>query len=837
MKRRIHLTAQSGDLVANPMDTVTNTSHETEQNVQFLDESLGTTAGFRYVDGLQHSDTTTTTEMKDFLSRPVRIATFTWAESDLPGVLGSINPWHLFFNNAYVKLKTSNFAFVRCNLKVKVLINASPFYYGAMLMAYQPVPVITPTTIKPGGGFNWFIPQSQRPHLWIYPANSEGGEMTLPFFWNRNWLRTQVAQDFIDMGKLDFTGFTTLQSANGVSTAGVTVQIYAWAEDVELSGSSLGLVMQTDEYGSGVISKPASAVAELAGRLSKDPVVGRFATATQIGASALAKAASLFGFSNPPVIAPTMNYRPTAFPQMASSEIGHPAEKLALDPKNEVSVDPSVVGLPSEDPLDVASLVQRESYITEIAWASTDAVDTMLFSSYVTPEMFAVENISQGSLIYGTPSWYVSRMFNAWRGDIIFRFKFVATQYHKGRVRISWDPAGTTTSNLFNVADSANVVQTAVIDLGKDTDVEFRVPFHQALPWLQTSGTPVAGQVPFSVSPTRTWAPSPYVNGALTVRVQTSLTAPVATSNVVMMVFVRGAENLEFANPGMAQYPLSQFVPQTSELATGGIDGDDSQLVVAGKTVAPPRERYLVNFGETVKSLRTLLYRHYLTNVTQATHAAGTDLMYYRAYFYRLPCEYGYDPNGRESAKGLITPASSFPFNYNIPDPLTWILAPFVAYRGSTTLTINTASAGVLNHIRFFRRPTNSVGVTSSTFTSLPFVGASDTAYNSWNNLDGGSSGSAITATRTQQGLSVVFPQYSVSKFDSTSVNYRNAANTNCYQQFSGLGIQLHMSAAGTSNQSVDTKLEWYWAGGPDLTPLFFLNIPTLVLYNSVPAP
>lgn len=835
LRHRVAFSMQSGEIVINPMKIISADLHSKEETVQFLDENVGQQAGFKYVDGLQHTDTTTNTQLKDFLSRPVRIAQFTWNESDLPGTLLSINPWYLYFNQQFVKPKISNFAFIRCNLKVKVLINASPFYYGAMLAAYQPVPAITPSTIQPAGGFSWFIPMSQRPHMWIYPANSEGGEMELPFFWNKNWLRTQVAQDFGDMGRLDFVGYTTLQSANGVSSAGVSVQVFAWAEDVELSGPSLGLVMQTDEYGDGVLSKPASAVAAVAGKLGKDPVIGKFATATQIGASAFAKMASMFGFSNPPVIENTRMFRPTAFPQMANVETCHPSEKLALDPKNELSVDPSIVGLPSMDVLEIANLVQKESYLTTIAWSTADSVDSMLFSSYVTPEMYGVETVTQATAIFGTPIWWVSRMFNGWRGDIIFRFKFVSTQFHKGRVRISWDPAGTTTSNLFNSADSSNVVQTAIVDLGKDTDVEFRVPYHQAYPWLLTKSATALADVPFSTNATRTWNdPGVYANGCITVRIQTALTAPVATSNVPMMVFVRGADNLEFANPGMKSQPLSPFVAQSGEFAQPLEDKPEE--VVAGEHNAVPKERFLVNYGETVTTLRSLLYRYYLTNVTQAT-TTGAHNSFYTAGFFRLPTSYGYDPNGALTAKGIITTGSSFPFNYTMANPIGWILGAFAGYRGSTVLTVNPSSIGFLNHIRISRLPMNDLPNVAATFTSFPYVSRDDTASKAWTYLDAGTGGSALTATRTQQGLTVILPNYSISKFSSPAAQMRNIGSSLTQTTREAFVLEMYASSSGTSNQLTDTKLEWYFAGGADLTPLFFVNVPTYFLYASSPGP
>jgi len=156
------------------------------------------------------------------------ISTITWNESDPVGVEATINPWRLFLADPTIAKKISNFAFIRGNLKIKVMVNASPFYYGAMYMAYQPLQNFTASTIVNGTGTQYLIPYSQRPGFWILPQHSEGGEITLPFFYPKNFLRLGYLQDTIDMGQLDFIIYATLQSANAVVGAGATVQVMAW---------------------------------------------------------------------------------------------------------------------------------------------------------------------------------------------------------------------------------------------------------------------------------------------------------------------------------------------------------------------------------------------------------------------------------------------------------------------------------------------------------------------------------------------------------------------------------------------------------------------------------
>jgi len=113
----------------------------------------------------------------------VLLSTITWNESDSAGADNYIDPWNLFFSDARVKKKIDNYSFLRCKLKIKVVVNASPFYYGAMRFCYIPARGYKNEQILfDGSNLNHLIPYSQTPGFWIYPSSSTGGEMELPFF-------------------------------------------------------------------------------------------------------------------------------------------------------------------------------------------------------------------------------------------------------------------------------------------------------------------------------------------------------------------------------------------------------------------------------------------------------------------------------------------------------------------------------------------------------------------------------------------------------------------------------------------------------------------------------
>jgi len=795
-----------------------------EQTTGFMDGAAGTSIGT----GATHTDfdladAVTDAGLSDYLSRPVRIRSFTWALSDPRGLVNDFDPWRLFFSDSSIRGKLNNFAFIRCNLKLKFLVNASPFYYGSIRACYQPMPNFKASTIVGGAQGTEtnpeLIPYSQQPGVWLKPAHSEGAEFTLPFFWPRSFLRVQRAQDFTDMGKVRMMIYNQLRSANGVSGTGVTVQVYAWAEDVVLAGPSVGLALQADEYGVGPVSGPASTLARIAGKLRSVPVIGKFATATEIGAKAVSGIATLFGFTNVPVISDVMPYNQSAFPPIASSQIGFPVQKLTLDPKNELSIDPSIAGLSSKDELAIREFATRQSYLTSASWTTATAVDTALFTSKVTPSL-AFGNTTQNSRNYMTPMSLCSLLMRSWRGDIIFTFRFISSPFHKGRVRISFDPYGTAVQNT---QDTGPMVYNKIVDLGAETEVDFRIPYQQALAWCYNYTSVSDNLWTTSAAPAITYTDT-FDNGLVSVKVLSTLSAPTATSTVEMQVFVRGAENIEFANPASINPYYTPFQLQSEEYVETckGVEADN------GKSMQPIESlRTRVNFGENVGSLRTLMRRMNLVD-HEFIGTALVGLGNFTVIRTRFPPYYGYDPAGTSLANKVIGVGTANA-NYSFTLPWHFISNCFVGQRGSFNWTYAMPKGSSWNAARVSRITYTYPGG-SSQYVATPATTASAWSRALTYNSAPTTGGSAIVTTNINGGLTFSVPNYSAFKFQSTDPQNATSPDGTSGARYDGSvfeGVAVEMPAF-PGNLPANTAITRYAGIGTDYTLLFFLNCPVL---------
>lgn len=767
--------------------------------------------------------------LADFLSRPVNIYNYTWPETLTVGSVTNIQPWQLFFSDARIKNKLHNFAFLQCVLKVKFVINASPFYYGALLISYQPLHTLTPSNITSGiNSDDEFTLRTQRPHVWIYPQKNEGAELTLPYMNYKHWTRTIVNQEFIDLGLMTIQPVTQLQSANGTVGTGVNVGVFAWAEDVTVTGPTVGLTMAQagDEYG--VVSKPSSFIANVASKLVDVPVIGPFARATMIGASAISSIAHMFGFTNVPNIKDVdpMNIKP--FSNFSDTSISFPIDKLTMDPKNELTVSQEVAGVPDvSDPLLISTFCEREAYLCNVPFTTANVPNDALFYMNVSPALCNATVINaHDTAIAPTPMAYCAALFRQWRGDIIIKVTVIASRFHKGRIRLIYDPLGDSTNNIVSQANSYSGCVNQVVDITESTTVEMRIPYSQAMPFQEL---PQFGVVDYQISGTPTFNRDfSKHNGVFMIRCVTALTAPVASSAIQLLVSVRSA-SVEFANPGFfaGQSRLFSFYP-----AQSGFDyGEQPITTDAGSTGNSEEHLFSVVYGERIVSLRQLIKRMCYTDCVDSRLATGNGC-YQIISWGRIPPAYGYHANGGASAVGLVTPASNFNFSNAILTPLTWLMPCFVGQRGSVNYAISSGSCDGKHRPEIFVARQNIYSTTTNNSTQTAIVTTTGSKYQAANaaNYALSASGCAITTGYTNHGFEFQMPLQTRVKFQSAKADQGLLRTTTDESQYDTFNVVI--KSLGTQYQS---QINIYTGAGTDFNYIFFLNCPSVHQYDAVP--
>lgn len=690
--------------------------HHLEQNVNFNDQ----TTDWVYRVPSQPDETFCAADAQDatleeFFSRPVRIHAFTWTPQT--PVYEYIDPWSRFFQNKRVVNRINNYNLLRAKLHVKIVINGNGFYFGRMIAAYLPRPseMFGIPLPRSGNAFD-LIRLSQLPHVYLDPTTSQGGELSLPFFCPNNAISIPEAE-FSQMGVIIFQDMTALGNANA-NGAPITVTVYAWATEVTLSiptstGCGAILPQMGDEYGTGPVSKPAFAIARAAGSLAKIPAIGPYAKATQMAANATGSIATIFGYSRPTQVENSKTIKPEYVGVLANTNVPDNATKLTMDCKQEVTIDPRVVGLDSADEMTILSLSQRESYLTSFQWKGDDAMDTVLYSKHVTPVSFNVYSSGLSEELHLTPCAFAANPFKYWRGTMKFRFQVVASAFHKGRIKVVYDPYLLVAASV----GEYNVNYSHVCDLAGERDFTLEFGWGQVKSWLPILDLATArSYYPAGTNAVLT-TPGPTIgaNGLFSVVVVNNLTtASENLASVHVNVFVSTSDDFEVCVPECAHmaglswspgvttggappskiaprvenFPLPKFDAQMGEDTADPVDPLTESAPVIPNATLTLGEKLVkqdhtldVYFGDPIVSFRQCLKRYQFSRAWQPQHSDETaGFVIYRYILPDIPLFHGAVQGAIDFCVGS-TPAPAH-WNYVKTTLLNYLLPAYAARRG-----------------------------------------------------------------------------------------------------------------------------------------------------------
>lgn len=788
-------------------------------------------------------------DLGTFLSRPVKIYSTNVTPADNSFVtLVTLNPWELFFSDPAIQAKIDHFRFIRCNLRLKIKINGSPFHYGRYIASYEPN---SGQLCKDWTqGINTMVQLSQLPHILLNPTKSLGGEMLLPFVHPRSAIRVDNINDFSRMGTLRIVPMTPLSNLTGASEL-ITISVMAWAEDVQLTipTAATSFTPQSkkitvkrggdDEYGEGVISKPANVIAAMANRLTDVPLIAPFAMATQIGAGAVSNIAKIFGFSKPAVLTPIQYYRNLPFGEMANTIGSTPAVRITLDPKQELSVDPRTVGVGPEDQMSIKSIVTRESFLDSFTWGDDITPDNHLWGTRVAPTMaFRFNNAGAGNLpsYHTTAACYGALPFRAWRGTMKYKFEVVATDKHRGALRISYDPR----SNLgmTNPEDTYTTNFSEIIDISKHQEFTVEIPWCQNQPYCISRTMDGAVSTLYGTAPvSSTYGQD---NGVLMVSVFNTLSTPFTDNDVKILVSVSMCEDAEFRQPTDDHiWRFGQkFEAPAAAKSSSKIEDNVAYFTTDKKDVIrlePQSETTVqllhvddssdglneaVFYGDPIKSFRNLLKRETYTH--SMTNPSFTNPETMSLWVVRLPIE----PPFRGYSDALSTQRDNGQsFNYCKTTLFNFLRPAYFGFRGSQRWKICDSSR---DHIGSFKAELVVASDFKNEMTEVKGQLTTPSQFASLmkENNHSGISGLALTQSQTQNGLCVEYPFYYPYRFayagdESESGQTWNNIVPNTQQLTANIG---------TGNWThFENSLDFYHSVGEDFTFFWFLCTPVLV--------
>ncbi len=834
----------------------------TEQITAFADQDAGwTTEKVGYYEPTMDLANNSDSELGNFLKRPIRESAQTWLVGQ--PFFYKFNPWTAFCENPFVRDKIKNYELLRMKLHVKMVISGTKFHYGRSLVSYNPYTENDQVTIDRNFISQDLIQASQKPHFFLNPTKNTGGELCLPFFWPQNYLSIPDA-DWRDMGDIVVSSFGNLLHANGGDDP-VTITTYIWAEDIVLTiptTSDPPLVSQSgrrggqkstkdqgstinsrDEYGQGIISKPAAAIAKAAGQLSQLPVIGPYMTATQIGATATSRIAQLFGYSRPNIITDIQQFKPTPAGNLANTDAADGAMKLTLDSKAELTVDSRTVGLDGSDEMGILDYCKRESYLTQFTWAPNASPDTLLWNTRVLP--MQLDNV-QGE-IHMTPLAHMATAFEQWQGSLKFRFQIVKSDFHKGRILARWDP------NQFTSSVDYNTNYSRVIDIAETDDFEIVVGWGQSVPWL-SCGTPYDTGSNFS-SISRLANNQGQENGVLELVVLNDLVCPSVDAPISINVFVSACDDFKLAAPQnatfndyhlfplppVAQSSIAEELEEADEILESqssapnvetGDSTESDKPTASGElmTIASKSNQedatYMVYYGDPPCSIRELCKRYSFTRFWYPTQANADAIRINGLRNKNMPYHTGYDPEGLDVAQDAVTPLTVGPTAYS-----SWFTPAYAGVRGAMRKKFYFTAPNSTQTPLVFR--SGFFGSGNGTFFNSEILIASGRPViqkyltSRWASASG--NGSAATNLGINNTIEVELPYYQPKRFSAARAIGAQSLDCNSHNVRT---TDVRIDTTGPAPAQFSSVYQQHDAVGEDFSLFFFTGVPIYYKYN-----
>lgn len=614
----------------------------------------------------------------DFLKKPQVLTTFSWDTSQVQNVtlstngigpsLGAFAPWADKFRG---------FENVRGTVCFRLTVNTNPFQQGKLIMSFLPVQSTSnPTLVLNTVARSPIWALTQLPNVEL-DCRDGVAVIHIPYVAPYDFYNLKT--DLFDWGTVKINVLSPLRTGSGGSTS-VNCTLFQWFEDFELATplypqSSTRKAAKTrvkkaagpveiEKHGMAVgpVSTAlglTSKVADLVG--DTIPSLSSMATTVSWVSRALSGLASYFGWSKPDLdVAPQVIVHRNA-PNMSNTDGVSAAPNLSLIHDNSIGSTDTMFGT-DIDEMSFAFLKKHKGLYFADDWATTDVSGTVLYTSSVIPtNYFGSWQLTRGAktLVMNTyvPFAFLARFFGYYRGSIKLHFKFVKTEFHTGRLLLTFTPSMSVTGAP-TIANSTLALRE-IIDMRGCNEFEVTIPY--LLPRKYSRVTESMGKVE--------------------VRVLNELECPETCSSTVdFLVYASAAEDFELQGPGGATSatPNPVFSPQMGDL----VAPDHTSKVVEDIVGGQPRpinnlECASECFGESFSSIKQLINRYtpLRTNVKVVSASTGDSagLITMHPYAFKV---------GTNDSSGTLIAPSLF------DDALSIFSTGYAFFRGSVKISV-----------------------------------------------------------------------------------------------------------------------------------------------------
>lgn len=610
--------------------------------------------------------------IKDFLAKPQRVATITWTTARLQNdVLGTWRVGETLLANPYWMNKIQGFGLVRGRVVLRVQLTANPFQQGKVLTHFLPCEKdFSAIDVSYVPMHNACIAAKRQQPCVELDCRDTVAILEMPYIAPSSWFNVKTGA--YDWGTFIISVLSPLATGAAGESA-VELTVYMSFEDFELTaplvpqsgGDSVKKKFKSKAFSADQAAEelknlqkgtPISSAlkfgATVAGALGEIPVLSAIAKPAEWVLDAASGVAGWFGWAKP-MNNVSSDVTALQYARYSATCDGvSNALPVSLRCDNKTSVTDKL-SIRDHDEMSFDFLKSVETLIDTVDWTTGNLSGTSLYTKEMRPALLyqAGTTTAAGHTAAwrcGPPIYYLANTLKLWRGGINVTIKIVKTDFHTGRLQLTWTP-GVATPVAPNL-DSSLLSMREIIDIREGSEFTFKLPYMIATNYIDNTTS----------------------SGRLDVLVLNELRVPeTAAGSVQLLMYYSGADDFEMQAPGwdaVSQYNLP-FSPQSGEIASPELIGD----VTAGPVTTEFAEQ---SIGECFTSVKQLYSRNSFTYIRASPAGAGNGLLVW-PWFASVPYV--------NATTGALAGA-------NVGGDIYSLLSPLYAfYKGSAIMHANTA--------------------------------------------------------------------------------------------------------------------------------------------------
>jgi hypothetical protein len=482
-------------------------------------------------------------DLTSVLNRPIVIAAGNISSGVAIGTnVFMLNPMIKLLADNNISCKLNYFRYIKGTILATLRVNGSPFNYGRALFYWFPYMALKQDFAK----YDTVNSASSFKHVQVNFSNAESVQLEIPFLAPTNFLEVSTTFPYYyltyNYGNLICKIMNPLLNSTG-ETISISYVLHASFKELDYVGfSTIANTPPTytppEAQGPERPEKEAvekSVKGVVAGVRESYPMVDAIMSTIEDIGKYVVPIASLL-FSNP------INQEATQPINIRSANISNSSgldnsRILTLNPASKVAPGANLMGS-DKDVMSIHKIISVPGLCATVNWQPSASYNQVLYTFPLFPRLTADYSISE--VTYHTPLSFIASGFKFWRGSMRILIQIVASAFHSGRLRISYDPSPDTDITHLN-----QCINT-IIDVRNTTDFAFTVPYLRASVWCKTfSDTDTLGNITISVV-------DPLASNTQ------------AATLVYINVWVSGANDFQFAVPAPI-LPITSSLPEVIE--------------------------------------------------------------------------------------------------------------------------------------------------------------------------------------------------------------------------------------------------------------------------------